>query len=58
MIACPSAMSKGSDEAERHRIRDHYLSNPQVWNKYAYVLNDPLNNTDPDGRRSLNQDRH
>ena len=25
------------------------LSNPQTWNRYAYVANDPLNNIDPSG---------
>uniref|UniRef100_Q02AI1 RHS repeat-associated core domain-containing protein n=1 Tax=Solibacter usitatus (strain Ellin6076) TaxID=234267 RepID=Q02AI1_SOLUE len=26
-----------------------FLSNPQNWNKYAYVLNNPLIRVDPDG---------
>jgi hypothetical protein len=26
-----------------------YLANPQRWNKYAYVLNNPLRYVDPDG---------
>jgi hypothetical protein len=25
------------------------LSNPQTWNQYSYVLNNPLTNTDPSG---------
>ena len=29
------------------------LVNPQRWNKYAYGLNNPLRNVDPDGRDSL-----
>ena len=26
-----------------------HLANPQKWNKYAYVINNPLANFDPDG---------
>jgi RHS repeat-associated protein len=26
------------------------LGKPQSWNRYSYVLNDPINNTDPDGK--------
>ena len=33
------ASSKGSGDA----------SNPQSWNRYAYVLNDPVNHGDPTG---------
>jgi len=29
------------------------LTNPQSWNAYAYVLNNPLNNVDPDGLDSM-----
>ena len=29
------------------------ITNPQVWNKYAYTLNNPLRNVDPDGRASV-----
>jgi RHS repeat-associated protein len=26
------------------------LAKPQTWNRYSYVLNNPINNTDPDGK--------
>ncbi len=29
---------------------DHTLETPQSWNYYAYARNNPVNNTDPDGR--------
>jgi RHS repeat-associated protein len=29
------------------------ISNPQIWNKYAYTLNNPLKNVDPDGQASV-----
>jgi RHS repeat-associated protein len=29
---------------------DFSLSHPQSWNKYAYVRNNPMNSTDPDGK--------
>lgn len=31
----------------------NYLSNPQNLNPYTYVLNNPVNNVDPDGRNPL-----
>ena len=49
-------MNKGGTEGERQQILASYLSNPRVWNKYAYVLNNPLKHTDPDGRRELTQE--
>jgi RHS repeat-associated protein len=49
-------MNKGRTGGERQQILASYLSNPQVWNKYAYVLNNPLKHTDPDGRRELTKD--
>jgi hypothetical protein len=47
-------MLKGRDGDEQRQILDQYLSNPQSWNKYAYVLNNPLKFSDPDGRREYN----
>ena len=31
---------------------DQHLEDPQSWNMYAYVRNNPLKNIDPDGRQS------
>ena len=28
------------------------LGKPQSWNRYSYTMNDPINNTDPDGRET------
>src|ERR1700719_622246 len=39
--------AKHSEEARREF--DLYLSHPQHWNRYPYVLNNPLNLVDPDG---------
>jgi RHS repeat-associated protein len=49
-------MLKGRDAQEQRTILNDYISNPQVWNKYAYVLNNPLVNSDPDGRRAMTED--
>jgi RHS repeat-associated protein len=36
---------------ESNRVRFlAYIGNPQNWNRYSYVLNNPLGLTDPDGR--------
>ncbi|MGH9967450.1 MAG: RHS repeat-associated core domain-containing protein, partial [Pyrinomonadaceae bacterium] len=45
--------TKGKDEKEQHQIFLSYVSQPQVWNKFAYTLNNPLKYADPDGRREL-----
>ncbi len=35
-------------EEDKQKFED-YIGNPQNWNMYAYVLNSPLNHTDPTG---------
>jgi RHS repeat-associated protein len=47
---------KGKDEEEKQKIFHNYISQPQIWNKYVYALNNPLKYTDPDGRRPLNEE--
>jgi RHS repeat-associated protein len=47
---------KGKDESERNQILIGYIAQPQVWNRYVYVLNNPLKHTDPDGRRELTEE--
>lgn len=37
------------DDNERGRILRRYLSQPQNWNRYSYVLNNPVVLVDPDG---------
>jgi len=36
---------------------DTQVDNPQSWNKYSYVRNNPLSNVDPDGRESVAANR-
>ncbi len=31
---------------------------PQSWNRYAYVRNNPVSNTDPDGRCTVDREQH
>ncbi|MER3462268.1 MAG: hypothetical protein C4342_04535, partial [Armatimonadota bacterium] len=42
---------KGNGEVDKARIFIAYISDPQIWNKYSYVVNNPFKYTDPDGRR-------
>lgn len=35
------------------QFNSKFISNPQKWNKYAYVLNNPLAAIDPDGREEV-----
>jgi len=47
-----AAASHSNNSDEQNQLRDRYISNPQVWNKYAYGLNNPLKFVDPNGRCS------
>lgn len=42
---------KGQDESERKKIFVRFIADPQIWNKFSYVVNNPLKFSDPDGRR-------
>ncbi len=44
---------KGKNEKEKQHIFIVYISQPQIWNKYVYSVNNPLKFTDPDGRRPV-----
>src|SRR5690606_2243412 len=39
----------GRNKRERKHIFIRYLTQAQNWNRYVYVLNNPVNLTDPDG---------
>jgi RHS repeat-associated protein len=43
---------RGKTEEERTRILHDFISNPQNWNQYSYVRNNPLAYRDPDGKCS------
>lgn len=47
-----AAASHTGDDEEQKQLQQHYISNPQVWNKYTYGLNNPLKFVDPNGRCS------
>ena len=44
---------QGRDESERRQRLLNYCLQPQIWNKYAYSLNNPIKYSDPDGRRAI-----
>jgi RHS repeat-associated protein len=43
---------RGKSAEERAGILNDFLSNPQNWNQYSYVRNNPLAYRDPDGKCS------
>lgn len=44
--------SKARSEDQRQSVLNSYISNPQVWNRYAYTLNNPLRLVDLNGKCS------
>ena len=44
---------KAKSSQDRRQLLDSYILQPQVWNRYAYALNNPCNNIDVDGRCSV-----
>jgi len=44
-------MKRGRDAGEQEEMLLEYISQPQNWARYNYVLNNPLNHTDPTGMR-------
>jgi RHS repeat-associated protein len=45
--------AQGRFTSEDPEVIPRDITNPQVWNKYAYTLNNPLKNVDPDGQASV-----
>ena len=43
---------KGKNAKEENQVLHDYISNPQVWNKYAYASNNPLLYVDPQGEKA------
>jgi RHS repeat-associated protein len=49
-------MKAGKNAQQRAQILRSYISEPKNWNRYSYVLNDPLNLIDPSGLVWLTKD--
>ena len=45
-------VSKAKSEDQRQSLLNGYIGNPQVWNRYAYTLNNPLRLVDLNGKCS------
>ena len=46
-------VARAESQDQREELLNGYIGNPQGWNRYSYVRNNPLAMIDPDGRDAL-----